>query len=110
VDGQILPFTVGTNGTLNSLVGGAIAGDQTETDPLFVLTESKGKYLYVANEGGSGINNGAGMWLIRSIPPPASSRKIPARRSRQEPAHRLHACWKILRISTCTQPTQAIPR
>jgi len=44
VDGQILPFTVGTNGTLNSLVGGAIAGDQTETDPLFVLTESKGKY------------------------------------------------------------------
>jgi len=61
VDGQILPFTVGTNGTLNSLVGGAIAGDQTETDPLFVLTESKGKYLYVANEGGSGINNGAGI-------------------------------------------------
>jgi len=59
--GQILPFTVGSNGAIDSLVGGAVQDDQTETFPLFALVESKGKYLYVANEGGSSYNNGAGI-------------------------------------------------
>jgi len=59
--GQILTFTVGTNGALNSLVGGAVGDDPTETFPLYLIVESKGKYLYVANEAGAGINNGAGL-------------------------------------------------
>ncbi len=72
VSGQVLPFTVGSNGAIDSLVGGAVQDDQTETYPLFVLTESKGKYLYVANEGGSGINNGAGI-VAYTIDPTSST-------------------------------------
>ena len=59
--GQVLIFTVGSNGVLNSLVGGAVADDATETYPLYLIAESKGKYIYVANEAGLGINNGAGL-------------------------------------------------
>jgi len=59
--GQILPFNIGNNGALNAQVGGAVADDPTETYPLFLLVESKSKYLYVANEEGFGINNGAGL-------------------------------------------------
>jgi len=62
---------VGTNGALNSLVGGAVADDPTETYPLFVIAESKGKYLYVANEAGYGINNGAGL-VAYTIDPTSS--------------------------------------
>jgi len=69
--GQILTFNVGTNGALNSLVGGAVADDPTETYPLFVIAESKGKYLYVANEAGYGINNGAGL-VAYTIDPTSS--------------------------------------
>jgi 6-phosphogluconolactonase (cycloisomerase 2 family) len=69
--GQILPFNVGTNGALNALVGGAVADDPTETYPLFVIAESKGKYLYVANEAGYGINNGAGL-VAYTIDPTSS--------------------------------------
>ncbi len=69
--GQILPFTVASNGAINSLVGGAVADDPTETYPLFLIVESKGKYVYVANEAGSGINNGAGL-VAYTIDPSSS--------------------------------------
>ena len=59
--GQVLTFTVGGGGALQSLVGGAVADDPTETYPLFLIIESKGSYIYVANEGGSTFNNGAGL-------------------------------------------------
>ena len=69
--GQILPFTVGTNGALQALVGGAVADDSTETDPVQLLIESKGKFLYVANRNGSGISNGAG--VVAYVIDPTSS-------------------------------------
>ena len=59
--GQILPFTIGTNGALNALVGGAVADDVTETDPIYLMVESKGKFLYVANQQGFGSTNGSGI-------------------------------------------------
>jgi 6-phosphogluconolactonase (cycloisomerase 2 family) len=59
--GQILPFTIGTNGALQSLVGGAVADDPTQESPIYLIQESKGKHLYVANQSGSSINNGAGI-------------------------------------------------
>ena len=59
--GQILPFTVGTNGALQSLVGGAVADDPSQTDPVYLIVESKSKYLYLVNAQGAGINNGAGI-------------------------------------------------
>jgi Lactonase, 7-bladed beta-propeller len=69
--GQILPFTVGTNGALQALVGGAVADDPTQTDPVQLLVESKGKFLFVANYGGSSINNGAG--IVAYVIDPTSS-------------------------------------
>jgi 6-phosphogluconolactonase (cycloisomerase 2 family) len=59
--GQILPFTIGTNGALQSLVGGAVADDVTQTSPIYLIVESKGKYLYVANQEGFGSTNAAGL-------------------------------------------------
>jgi hypothetical protein len=48
---QILPFTLGTGGSLNPQTGGPVADDPTLSNPIYVLTESKGKWVYVANFG-----------------------------------------------------------
>jgi hypothetical protein len=69
--GQILPFTVGTNGALQALVGGAVADDPTQTDPVQMFVESKGRFVFVANFGGSSINNGAG--IVAYVIDPTSS-------------------------------------
>jgi len=69
--GQVLPFTVGTNGALQALVGGAVADDPTQTDPVQLMVESKGRFVYVANFGGSSINNGAG--IVAYVIDPTSS-------------------------------------
>jgi 6-phosphogluconolactonase (cycloisomerase 2 family) len=59
--GQIIPFTVGTNGALQSLVGGAVADDSAESSPIYLVVESKGKFLYVANQTGANTTTGAGI-------------------------------------------------
>jgi hypothetical protein len=69
--GQILPFTVGTNGALQSLVGGAVADDASQTDPVYLMVEAKNKYLYVANGMGANINEGAG--IVAYVIDPASN-------------------------------------
>jgi 6-phosphogluconolactonase len=69
--GQIIPFTVGTNGALQALVGGAVADDSTQSNPVQLIIESKGKFLYVANQQGFGINNGAG--IVAYVIDPTSS-------------------------------------
>ena len=48
---QIIPFTVGNGGALQAQTGGAVPDDPTLSNPLFVLPESKGKWVYVANTG-----------------------------------------------------------
>ena len=48
---QILPYSVGTNGALQAQTGGVIPDDPTQANPIFLLVESKGKFLYVANQG-----------------------------------------------------------
>jgi hypothetical protein len=54
---QILPFTVGSGGALQSQTGGAVADDPNQSNPIFATLENKGKWLYVANQG---INIGTG--------------------------------------------------
>ena len=87
--GQILPFTIGTSGALNSLVGGATPDDVTQTDPIYLMVESKGKFLYVANQAGFGSTNGAGLAIFNidpaagtlseaaGVPPTAGTGAIP---------------------------------
>jgi 6-phosphogluconolactonase (cycloisomerase 2 family) len=49
--GEILPFTAGTNGSLQALTNGAVANDTTASNPTSLVVDSKGKYLFVVNAG-----------------------------------------------------------
>jgi len=56
---QILPFSVGTGGSLQAQTGGAIPTDSAQTDPLFLLVENKSKWAFVANYGNNSNTNNA---------------------------------------------------
>jgi 6-phosphogluconolactonase len=49
--GQILPYTVGTNGALQSLVTGAVNNSGTTADPGPMVVDHQGKFFYLANQG-----------------------------------------------------------
>ena len=49
--GQILPYTIGTNGALQSLVNGAANNTGTVANPQTMLVDHQGKFLYLANAG-----------------------------------------------------------
>jgi 6-phosphogluconolactonase len=48
---QILPFSVGTGGALQAQTGGAVPDASTGSNPIYLISESKGKWVYVANQG-----------------------------------------------------------
>jgi 6-phosphogluconolactonase (cycloisomerase 2 family) len=48
---QILPFSVGSGGALQAQTGGIVPDDPTLSNPTYLLVESKGKFLYVLNQG-----------------------------------------------------------
>lgn len=48
---QIIPFSVGNGGALQAVTGGAVPDDPTQSNPQFLIEESKGKWVYVANAG-----------------------------------------------------------
>jgi len=48
---QILPFTIGTNGALQAQTGGIVPDDPTLANPTYLIVESKGKFIYVSNQG-----------------------------------------------------------
>ena len=48
---QILPFSVGTGGALQAQTGGIVPDDATLSNPIYLLVESKGRFLYVVNQG-----------------------------------------------------------
>jgi 6-phosphogluconolactonase (cycloisomerase 2 family) len=60
---QILPYTVGTGGALQAEPSGVIPDDPTLANPIQVLVESKGKFVYVANQGNNttGLNPESGL-------------------------------------------------
>jgi 6-phosphogluconolactonase (cycloisomerase 2 family) len=49
--GQILPYTIGTNGALQSLVGGQVANSGTVANPGTMIVDHQGKFLYLTNAG-----------------------------------------------------------
>lgn len=49
--GQILPYTSGTNGGLQALVGGTVPNTGTTGNPNTMLVDHTGKFVYVANRG-----------------------------------------------------------
>lgn len=56
VANQILPFTVGGSGSLQTLVGGPVNNATGAVHPDAILANSNAKYLYVANFGPASIN------------------------------------------------------
>ena len=54
--GWIFQFTTGANGALQQTSGGAVADDVSLANPVYLVLESKGKFLYVLNGG----NNNTG--------------------------------------------------
>ncbi len=58
---QIVPFTIGTNGALQSLTGGAVQDDPSEASPIYLITESKNRFVYVANQFGASQATGSGI-------------------------------------------------
>jgi hypothetical protein len=48
---QILPWTSGANGALNIENSGPIPDDANQSNPLYLMVESKGKWFYVINQG-----------------------------------------------------------
>jgi 6-phosphogluconolactonase len=49
--GLILPYTVGTNGALQSLVGGQVVNSGTVANPGPMIVDHQGKFLYLTNAG-----------------------------------------------------------
>jgi 6-phosphogluconolactonase (cycloisomerase 2 family) len=56
---QILPWTVTTGGALQAESGGIVPDDPTEANPVYIMVESKGKFIYVANQGNNVLGNNA---------------------------------------------------
>jgi 6-phosphogluconolactonase (cycloisomerase 2 family) len=55
--GQILPFTVGgTACSLNTITGGPTANLAPAANPVYTLVDSKGKYVFVANQSSTNSN------------------------------------------------------
>jgi 6-phosphogluconolactonase (cycloisomerase 2 family) len=69
---QLLPYTLGSGGALQSEPGGAFPDDATLSNPIFVTVESKGKFLYVANQGnnvvGPNQESGIAAYFITTAP------------------------------------------
>jgi 6-phosphogluconolactonase (cycloisomerase 2 family) len=48
---QIVPYSIGTSGALQAAGSGPVPDDATQSNPIFMLLESKGKHIYLANQG-----------------------------------------------------------
>ncbi|MGA2206530.1 MAG: hypothetical protein ABSG10_07340 [Terracidiphilus sp.] len=60
---QILPFTLGGGGALQAEASGIVPDDPTLANPIYLLVEQKGRFVYVANQGNNtiGPNPGSGI-------------------------------------------------
>jgi 6-phosphogluconolactonase (cycloisomerase 2 family) len=54
---QIVPYTSGSGCSLSAQVDGAVANLPLTSDPVYSLTDAKGKFLYVVNHGTNNSNN-----------------------------------------------------
>ncbi len=69
---QVLPFSVGSNGALQAQTGGAVPDDPTLSNPIYLIVESKGKWVYVANQGNNTDQNNTQSGLAGYVIDPAT--------------------------------------
>jgi 6-phosphogluconolactonase (cycloisomerase 2 family) len=71
---QILPYTVGTGGVLQAEPSGVIPDDPVDSlsNPIYVMVESKGTFVYVANQGnnvtGPNPESGIAAYHLTTVP------------------------------------------
>ena len=69
---QILPYSVGSGGALQAEPSGVVPDDPTLANPIYLLVESKGKFIYVANQGnnttGANANSGLSGYFLTTTP------------------------------------------
>lgn len=69
---QILPFTVGSGGALQAQTGGAVPDDPNQSNPIMLVSESKGKWVYIANQGSNTSGTVAQSGIVGKIVDPSS--------------------------------------
>jgi 6-phosphogluconolactonase (cycloisomerase 2 family) len=74
---QILPFTVGANGGLQAQTGGIVPDDATQSNPIYLSIESKGKWVYVANQGNTSNTTDAQSGITGYVLDPSSHQLTP---------------------------------
>jgi len=75
---QILPYSVGSNGALQAATSGPVPDDPTLANPIYLVIENKGKWIYVANQGNAPLGSQSGTaqsgvagWVMNSPLQPA---------------------------------------
>jgi hypothetical protein len=56
---QIVPYTSGSGGSLQPVPSGPIPDDPNQSNPIYLVQESKGKWFYVVNQSGVASSNSA---------------------------------------------------
>jgi 6-phosphogluconolactonase len=74
---QILPFTIGTGGALQAQTGGAVPDDPNQTNPIMLVSEAKGKWVYLANQGDATASTNATSGLVGFVVDPGSKQLTP---------------------------------
>lgn len=69
---QILPFSVGSNGALQAMTGGAVADDPAQSNPITLVVESKNKWVYLANRGNNLDPNNAQSGIVGYVKDPST--------------------------------------
>jgi len=59
---EILPYTTGSGCSLSAQVAGAVPNLPLTLDPVFSMTDSKNKFLYVLNRGGPDLGSGESLF------------------------------------------------
>jgi 6-phosphogluconolactonase len=74
---QVLPFTAGTGGALQAQTGGAVPDDPNQSNPIMLLAETKGKWVYLANQGANTGGTVAQSGIIGYVIDPTSKQLRP---------------------------------
>jgi 6-phosphogluconolactonase len=74
---QVLPFIPGTGGALQAQTGGAIPDDPNESNPTYLIAESKGKWVYVSNQGANTAGTVAQSGIVGYVIDPQSKQLTP---------------------------------
>ena len=106
---MILPYTIGTNGALQSLVGGQVDNSGTVANPGPMIVDHQGKFLYLANMGPNLTPTSEASSVSAFFIDPTTGRLTSLSSGAtstyplaQDPLH--GASWRTLRTSTSIPP------